>query len=65
MNGRRYRLLPSPAGTHSRSWATSSSRARTKVSSGSSGIAIRRAEALNLAALASGRNIAIDPLSCR
>ena len=58
-------VIASPAGTHSRSWATNSSRARIKVSCGSSGIAIRRAEALNRAALASGRNIAIDPLSWR
>ena len=36
-----------------------------KVSSGSSGIAIRRAVLLNLAALASGRNVVIEPLSCR
>ena len=52
MNGRRYRLYPSPEGTQSRSWATSSSRARTKVSSGSSGMAIRTADRLNRAALA-------------
>ena len=36
-----------------------------KVPSGSSGIAIRRALELNLAALASGLNMAIEPLSCR
>ena len=64
-NGRRYRLFPSPPGTQSRSWPTSSSRARTKVSSGSSGMAIRRADRLNRAALASGRNMVIDPLAWR
>ena len=36
-----------------------------KVSSGSSGIAMRRAVLLNLAALASGRNRVIEPLSWR
>ncbi len=36
-----------------------------KVSSGSSGIAIRRAVRLNLAALASGLNKVIEPLSWR
>lgn len=35
--------------------------ALTKVSTGISGIASRRAEALNRAALRSGRNSAIDP----
>jgi len=36
-----------------------------KVSGGSSGMAIRRAVLLNLAALASGRNMVIEPLSWR
>ena len=40
-------------------------RARTKVSSGNSGMAIRRADRLNRAALASGRNKVMDPLSWR
>ena len=65
MNGRRYRALPSPAGIQSLSVATSSSSARRNVASGSSGIAIRRAPALNRAALACGRNRTTAPLSCR
>ena len=36
-----------------------------KVSPGSSGMAIRRAVLLNLAALASGRNMVIEALSWR
>ncbi len=65
MNGRRYRLCPAATGTQSRSWATSSSIARTNAASGSSGMAILMAERLNLAALACGRNATIGPLACR
>ena len=65
MNGRRYRLFPSPAGTQSRSWVTRSSSALMKVSAGSSGMAIRAADRLNLAALASGLNMVMEPLSWR
>ena len=61
MNGRRYRLVPAPVGTHCRSCRTSSSTASTNVSTGSSGMASRRAEALNRAAFCSGRNSATDP----
>jgi hypothetical protein len=41
------------------------SRARRNVSSGSSGMDIRRALRLNLAALARGRNMTIAPSPCR
>ncbi len=61
MNGRRYRLCPSAAGTQARSRATSSSIARTNASSGSSGIASRTADRLNLAAFACGRKATIRP----
>ena len=65
MNGRRYRLYSSASGTQARSCVTSSSMARTKASSGSSGMAIRRADKLNLAAFAQGRKVAIRPPACR
>jgi hypothetical protein len=52
-------------GTHSRSWVTSSSIARTNAASGSSGMAILTAERLNLAAFACGRKATMGPLACR
>jgi len=61
MKGRRYRLQPAGAGTQSRSAVTRSSSDRTNVSSGSSGRTMRRAEALNRAALARGRNVTTEP----
>ena len=65
MNGRRYRLCPSAAGTQSRSWLTSSSMDRRNAASGSSGMASRVADRLNRAALACGRKATIGPPPCR
>ena len=65
MNGRRYNDSSSSLGTQSRSMSTSARIDSTNSSSGSSGIAIRRAERWKRAAFASGRNVAIVPSGWR
>lgn len=65
MNGRRYSVSPVRVGTHRSSAATSSRSEARNSSSGSSGMASRWAESRKRAALASGRNAAIDPSGWR
>ena len=66
MNGRRYSDSSPPAGgTQSLSTAISWRSDSRNTSSGSSGIAIRRAEDRIRAALASARNDTIDPSAQR
>ncbi|MDR6172086.1 hypothetical protein QE359_003115 [Curtobacterium sp. SORGH_AS776] len=65
MNGRRYRLVSGAEGTQSTSVRTSSRMESTKVSTGSSGSASRRADRWKRLALASGRNVQTEPSACR
>ena len=65
MNGRRYKEPPSIEGNQSASAFTNASIDPMNRSSGSSGIAIRRAESRKRAAFASGRNSAMLPSSWR
>lgn len=66
MKGRRYSDSSPPcAGTQSWSWATSASHASMNVSTGSSGIARRRAERWKRRAFWSGRKVATEPSGWR
>lgn len=65
MNGRRYSEASPESGTQARSCLIRTSQASMKSSTGSSGIAMRRAEAWKRAALASGRNVATEPSGWR
>src|ERR1700757_3186219 len=65
-NGRRYNASSPPApGAHALSTTTSWRRDSMNISSGSSGIASRRADERILAALASARNDTIEPSAQR
>ena len=66
MNGRRYSdSSPPAAGTQSPSTAISCRSDSRNTSSGSSGMASRRAEVRSRAALASGRNETMEPSAQR
>lgn len=65
MNGRRYREASPESGTQARSCVTSASQASMNRSTGSSGIAMRRAEAWKRSAFASGRKVATVPSGWR
>ena len=66
MNGRRYSDSSPPAGgTHDSSTAISCRSDSRNTSSGSSGMASRRADDRSRAALASGRNDTTDPSAHR
>src|SRR5699024_4865897 len=64
MNGRRYSDASPSEGTHLRSALASSRNDPRNSSSGSAGMAIRRAEVRNRSAFASGRKAAIVPSGC-
>ncbi len=65
MNGRRYRLVSPPVGTHASSARTSASMEARKASSGRTGRAMRVAERPNRAALTCGRKVHTDPSAWR
>src|SRR5690625_6554926 len=65
INGRKYKLASSPAGTHWRSAETSAAMEPMKSVIESSGSARRRAEIARRAPLDSGRNDQIEPSAWR